>query len=46
MTPSGETNITNWVKTLQANPFYAVLSVFIPTHYLYTHPDVNVDYLG
>jgi|Deesub1362A_J573_1020465.scaffolds.fasta_scaffold04877_6 hypothetical protein len=43
MTLSGETSITKWVKTLQTNPFYAVLSGFIPADYLDTHPHVNVD---
>lgn len=30
MTLSGETSISNWVKTLKSNPFFAVLSGFIP----------------
>lgn len=43
MTLSGETSITKWVETLQTNPFYAVLSGFIPADYLNSHPDANLD---
>ncbi|MDI3535203.1 MAG: hypothetical protein PWQ82_1568 [Thermosediminibacterales bacterium] len=43
MTLSGETSITKWVETLQTNPFYAILSGFIPADYLNSHPDANLD---
>jgi hypothetical protein len=29
-----ETSILSWVKTLRSDPFYAILSGFIPTCYL------------
>jgi hypothetical protein len=43
MTLSGETSITKWVETLQTNPFYTILSGFIPADYLDSHPNAKRD---